>query len=135
MTAKEYLQQAIRLDERINSKIAQLDALNDLSTKCTSTITDMPRNSSPSVSKLEDVVVKIIDLQNSINNDINLLIDLKREMTNVIKNVNDVDCRLLLEFRYLCGHSWEDIAVELGYTTRNIHYLHRQALKLIEVPE
>lgn len=135
MTAKEYLQQAIRLDERINSKIAQLDSLNELATKCTSTISDMPKNPSPSMSRLEDVVVKIVDLQADINSDINTLVDLKREMTHVIKAVDDVDCRLLLEFRYLCGHSWEEIAVELGYTTRNIHYLHRQALKLITVPE
>lgn len=135
MTAKEYLQQAIRLDERINSKIAQLDSLNELATKCTSTISDMPKNPSPSMSRLEDVVVKIADLQADINSDINTLVDLKREMTHVIKAVDDVDCRLLLEFRYLCGHSWEEIAVELGYTTRNIHYLHRQALKLITVPE
>ena len=34
MTAKEYLQQARFLDQRIDSKIAQVAALNDLATKC-----------------------------------------------------------------------------------------------------
>ncbi len=46
MTAKEYLSQAYRLDDRINSKIQQVDSLNLLATKCTSTISGMPKNPS-----------------------------------------------------------------------------------------
>ena len=33
MTAKEYLSQAYRLDQRIDSKIEQVASLNDLATK------------------------------------------------------------------------------------------------------
>ncbi|MDO4323202.1 MAG: hypothetical protein Q4C61_11805 [Lachnospiraceae bacterium] len=135
MTAKEYLQQALRLDERINSKISQLESLRELATKYTSTITGMPRNPSPSQSPMADAVCKIIDLQDEINRDIDHLVDLKRELVGVIRNVEDVECRLLLELRYLCFKSWEDIAVQMGYTTRNIHYLHKQALRLVIVPQ
>lgn len=135
MTAKEYLQQALRLDERINSKISQLESLRELATKCTSTITGMPRNPSPSQSPMADAVCKIIDLQDEINRDIDHLVDLKRELVGVIHNVEDVECRLLLELRYLCFKSWEDIAVQMGYTTRNIHYLHKQALRLVIVQQ
>ena len=135
MTAKEYLQQALRLDERINSKISQLESLRELATKCTSTITGMPRNPSPSQSPMADAVCKIIDLQDEINRDIDHLVNLKRELVGVIHNVEDVECRLLLELRYLCFKSWEDIAVQMGYTTRNIHYLHKQALRLVIVQQ
>lgn len=134
MTAKEYLQQALRLDERINSKISQVESLRELATKCTLTITGMPRNSSPSQSTMADAVCKIINLEDEINHDIDRLVDLKREMVEVIKKVDDVECSLLLELRYLCFKPWEDIAVEMGYTLRNIHYLHKQALRLVEVP-
>lgn len=44
MTAKEYLGQARFLDMRINSKIQQVASLNELATKCTATISDMPGN-------------------------------------------------------------------------------------------
>ena len=44
MTVKEYLGQAYRLDQRINSKLEQVASLNELATKCTSTLTGMPRN-------------------------------------------------------------------------------------------
>ena len=43
MTAKEYLSQAHHLDQRIDAKIAQVASLNELATKCTATLTGMPR--------------------------------------------------------------------------------------------
>lgn len=73
MTAKEYLNQAYRLDQRINSKIAQVSALNDLATKCTSTITGMPHSPSKSASPMEKAITKIMDLQAEINADIHQL--------------------------------------------------------------
>ena len=42
MTAKEYLTQAYRIDQRINSKLEQVSSLRDLSTKATSTLSDAP---------------------------------------------------------------------------------------------
>lgn len=44
MTGKEYLLQARYLDERIHSKIQQIESLNDLATSCSSVISDMPKN-------------------------------------------------------------------------------------------
>ena len=82
MTAKEYLSQAYRLDQRIDSKIEQVASLNDLATKCTSTMTGMPRNPSGSTSTMADTVCKIIDLQAEINRDIDALVELKREIPN-----------------------------------------------------
>ena len=70
ITVKEYLSQAKFLDQRINSKIQQVAALNDLATKATSTLTGMPRNPNHATSSMEDVIAKIIDLQAEINNDI-----------------------------------------------------------------
>ena len=81
MTAKEYLSQARLLDARINAKIQQVAALNDLATHATATLTGMPRNPNRSESRMAEAVVKIVDLQNEINHDIDELVDLKREIT------------------------------------------------------
>jgi hypothetical protein len=43
MTTKEYLSQAYRLDQRINSKLEQVESLNELATKVNTTLTGMPR--------------------------------------------------------------------------------------------
>ena len=59
--AKEYLGQAYRIDQRINSKIEQVSALNNMATKATSTISDMPGSATRNIHRMEDVIVKIID--------------------------------------------------------------------------
>ena len=100
MTAKEYLSQAHRLDQRIDAKIAQVASLNDLATKCTATLTGMPRNPNNGGSTMADAVCKIIDLQEEINRDIDRLVDLKREIVEVIKAVEDTEYQILLEKRY-----------------------------------
>jgi len=134
MTAKEYLSQAYRLDQRIDAKIAQVASLNELATKCTATLTGMPRNPNHGSSSMADAVVKIIDLQAEFNHDIDTLVDLKREIVTVVKAVENPEYQTLLEKRYLCFMSWEQIAVDMNYTTRNVHYLHDQALAQVRIP-
>lgn len=135
MTVKEYLGQAYRLDQRINSKLEQLESLNGLATKCTSTLTGMPKNPSPSTSMMADAVAKIVDLQAEINRDIDLLVDLKCEMVRVIKNVEHAEYQTLLELRYLCFKTWEQIAVDMNYSIDNVYRIHRKALCAVSLPE
>ena len=68
MNAKEYLLQARYLDERITSKTQQIASLNDLATRCTTTFSDMPRNPNCGGSRLEDCIIKILDLEDELKN-------------------------------------------------------------------
>ena len=135
MNAKDYLLQARYLDERITSKTQQIASLNDLATRCTSTFSDMPRNPNHGGSRLEDCIIKIIDLENSLKKDIEKLVDLKREIMGVIKAVPNVEYQTLLEKRYLCFITWEQIAVDMNYSMQHIHRMHSSALKEIVVPK
>jgi DNA-directed RNA polymerase specialized sigma subunit len=135
MTVKEYLGQAYRLDQRINSKLEQLESLNGLATKCTSTLTGMPKNPSRSTSMMANAVAKIVDLQAEINRDIDLLVDLKCEMVRVIKNVEHAEYQTLLELRYLCFKTWEQIAVDMNYSIDNVYRIHRKALCAVSIPK
>ena len=135
MRAKEYLGQAYRLDQRIDSKIAQVAVLNELATKCTATLSGMPHNPHRSQTPMADAVVKIIDLENEIYRDIDRLVDLKREIVGVIKAVENREYQTLLEKRYLCFMSWEQIAVDMGYGIDNIYKLHKKALAKVTVPK
>ena len=133
MTAKEYLNQAYRLDQRINSKLEQVTSLRDLTTKATATMSDMP-GGSRNVYKMQDIIGKIIDLENEINADIDQLVDLKREMVSAIKAVEDPEYQTLLELRYLCFKTWEQIAFEMNYSIQHIYRLREKALTQIVPP-
>ena len=135
MNAKDYLLQARYLDERITSKTQQIASLNDLATRCTSTFSDIPRNPNHGGSRLEDCIIKIIDLEDSLKKDIEKLVDLKREIMGVIKAVPNLEYQTLLEKRYLCFITWEQIAVDMNYSMQHIHRMHSSALKEIVVPK
>lgn len=135
MTAKEYLGQAYRLDQRINSKLEQISMLRDLATKATATISDMPHSDSPNLQQMESTVLKIIDLEHEINRDIDRLVDLKRELIAAINAVDAPEYQTVLELRYLCFKRWEEIAVQMGYSTKYLFELHGKALKKICVPQ
>ena len=134
MTAKEYLGQAYRLDQRINSKLEQVMSLRDLATKATSTLSDVAPSGTRNVHRMEDIIVKIVDLENEINRDIDNLVDLKRDMVSVIKAVTDPEYQTLLELRFLCFRTWEQIAVDMNYSIQHIYRLYDKALKEITPP-
>ena len=134
MTAKEYLGQAYRIDQRINSKLEQVASLRELATKATSTLSDMPKTGSRNIQPMEGIVVKIIDLENEINRDIDALVDFKRELVGIIKGVHNPEYQTLLELRYLCFHPWEQIAVEMEYDLRYVYKMHGRALEQCAVP-
>ena len=132
MTAKEYLSQARYLDARINTKIKQLEALNTLATSATSVLTGMTHSPNKATSKMADIVDKIVDLQAEINRDIDALVDLKGEMRSKLEMVPAEDYKAILEMRYLCFMSWEQIASNLGLSVPYTYKLHDRALKGFE---
>lgn len=123
MTAKEYLSQAFHLDRQINSKLDQLASLNTLATKATSAMTGLPRNPSSSASQLEEVISKIMELEEDISHDIDELVDLKCKIARLVKRVEDPELQIILEKRYLCFMNWKAISLDMK---RNSRYLLRK---------
>ena len=135
MTAKEYLNQAYWLDRRIDSKLEQLSALKDMATKTTSIMSDDVVSHTRNVHSMQDVIAKIIDMQAEINADIDRLVDLKRDIMEVVKAVDDPELQTLLELRYLCFKDWPDIACEMHCSESNVYKVHSRALQAVRVPK
>ena len=135
MTAKEYLSKAYHIDQRINAKLEQVMALRELVTKATGTLSDMPRPETPNVCRMQDIIVKIVDCENDINAEIDRLVDLKREMRTVIGAVENPDFQTLLELRYLCFKTWEQISVAMAFSIQHTYRIHEQALRAVVVPQ
>jgi hypothetical protein len=133
VTTKDYLVQAYRIDQRINSKLEQISSLRELATKATSTLSDMPHSPNRSTGSMENIIVKMIDLEHEINADIDTLVDLKRDIVKIIKGIQNPEYQTLLELRYLCFSSWEKIAVDLGYSLQHTFRIHEKAIKSIDL--
>lgn len=129
MSNKEYLAQAYRIDQRINSKLEQIVCLRELAAKATSTLTDTPSSGTRNIHSMEGIIVKMMELESEINADIDVLVDLKKEIMFIIKSINNPEQQTLLELRYLCFKTWEQIAVDMGYSIQHLFRIHDKILK------
>ncbi len=136
MNAKQYLSQAYRLNELINSNLSELQQLRVLSTTVSSSsLSGMPvsgtRNTEPAFVRC---IQKITDLEKEINEEIDRLVDLKKEIRDVINDIASPNERLLLRLRYIEFMTWEQIAEQMHYSVVQIHRIHAGALQNVKVP-
>ena len=133
MNAKEYLSQASRIDQRINSKLEQVMSMRALLGKATGTLTGAPKSATPNPHSMEDTICKMVDMENEINADIDTLVELKADIMACIKQVENPEYQTLLELRYLCFKCWEEIAAELSYSMQYAFRMHDRALADVEI--
>lgn len=130
ITAKEYLSQAYRIDQRINTKLMRISELRALAQKCTVAYGGERVSHTRNVASLEDAVMKIMEAEKELDTQIDLLVDTKKEIESVIEQVPDADCRLLLEMRYLAMESWTEIACQMNTYRMRVYRLHDKSLEL-----
>lgn len=128
MTAKDYLSQAFRLDQRINSMLEQVASLRDMASKATASIHAGRVSGTKQRSPMEDAIVKLIDLEHEIDAEIDKLVDFKREVFSLMDSLEQPEHRFLLEHRYLHYKTWEEIAEMMNYSPRQILRIHSKAL-------
>lgn len=134
MTAKQYLRQAYRLNELIDSDLKELEQLKMLATSISSpNLSGMPssgtrKNEAPFVNP----VLKIIDLENYINTEIDRFVDLKKEIRNVIYQVQDNNQKLCLKLRYIQFLKWESVATEMNLSLKQVHRIHCEGLQAVQ---
>lgn len=135
MMAKEFLRQAYRLNELINSDLEELQNLRELSRSVSSPVFEEKisgtRNTDPPFVRY---VGKIIDLEKQIQQEVDRLVKLKSDIREAINQMQNVDEKLLLRYRYINFLNWEEICVNLNVSIRTVHRLHSSALQHLKVP-
>jgi len=137
MTAKQYLRQAYRLNELINSHIKELEQLRLISTSVPSTDFSKERVQGGQLpgDKIANIIGKIVDLERQINAEIDRFVDLKKEIHDVIEAVKSPDQRLVLRCRYIEFLTWEKTAEIMNYSIKQIHRIHSAALQNVVIPK
>ena len=130
MNAKEYLSQALWLDQRVNTKLEQLQILRDLSMKVSANLTvEKVAGGNNKKGHMENTVAKIVDLEKEIKEDLARSIAIKAEIMNTISQVDDPIGQIILEMRYINGKGWDEISSSLNYRDSSIFKIHSRALK------
>jgi DNA-directed RNA polymerase specialized sigma subunit len=82
--------------------------------------------------KLGNIVAKIVDLENEINEAVDAYIDEQREISRMLEKLEDADQVAVLHKRYFEYMPWEQIACDMHMTYRNVCYIHGRALQEME---
>ena len=131
MTAKEFLSQAYLLDQRVRSKMKQVEELRALACDVKAFAGNEPVSHTRDVTSLQNAVVKIIEEEQALNDEIDRFVDARRQIREVIDQVPDLTMRLILEKRYLLFEPWEKIVSDLVYTRRWVLHQHRVVLEIV----
>ncbi len=137
MTTKEYLHQAYRLDQQINSDLEEAKNLREMagSVSAVRYDTDRVQSTPPSDAPFVKALDKLWDLEQKVSAELNLLSDLKKQIREVIEAVPDTDERLVLKYRYVLGMTWEQIGNELHADRTTVYRWHGSALNHVILPE
>lgn len=131
MKAKEYLQQLQRLDTMINQKIKELGDLRLMSQSVggidysEDRVQSSPSGDAPFVKP----VLRMIELEQEINAEIDRFVDEKHEIINQIQALQNPKHIDILYKHYVEFKRLEIVAVEMNFTYQYIVELHGTALK------
>ena len=136
MTSKAYLDQAYRLEQRVRLDKDELEDLRTLAASVGSPGFEEHYNpnhasEAPFVKTLE----RIWEMEKKVNDELCLLLQLKGEMQSVINQLDNMDERLVLTYKYLKNYTWMRIGDELAADERTIRRWHSRALSHVKVPE
>jgi DNA-directed RNA polymerase specialized sigma24 family protein len=135
MTAKEYLGQAYRLNEKINTEQREVDNLRRLATSLSSPqLGDKVKTSHPTEAPFVQYINALVDLEKDITAKIDSLVALRVDISRVINAVPDDNERLVLHMRYLDNFTWEQIAGELCVASSTVRRWHNRGLQHASIP-
>ncbi len=136
MTAKEYLSQGYRLEQRIKLAKMEIQDLEELAGSPGSPGFEEHFNPNrPSEAPFVKIIIRIMDMQDKVNKELDRLLDLKEELKGVIAKVNDKDEQLVLSYRYIYNWTWAQIGEEIYADERTVRRWHNKALSHVVVPE
>ena len=128
-----YLKKYIILDREINRMLGEVEKWRGRLSNVTASYSSQPQGGGSIYGKTPDIIAKIVDLEQEINEQIDKLISVRIEIAGVIGAVEDDVLRQVLQFRYIDGKPWERVAADMGYSWRNIHRLHSKALNKVKL--
>ncbi len=132
MDALEFLNRAYRVDKQIESKMQQIRRLREMAEGVSGPVLGEPVKHTRNVTGLSDAVAKVIEEEHRLNEQIDELVAVKREISEVIDLLPNTDWKLVLEKRYLGFQLWVEVADDLDRSVRWAQMRHKEAVEAVQ---
>ena len=125
-----YLSRYRRLNQRIDRLLEEQSRWREMALKITPVLSQTP-GGGESGSPIERPMDKVLEIDEEINREIDELQIVRQEIRAALNQLEDENLKLLMEYRYIDGLTWEQIAVKMNYCWRQVCRKHGQALTQI----
>ena len=125
-----YLSRYRRLSKRIDRLLEEQSRWREMALKVTPVLSQTP-GGGESGSPIERPMDKVLEIDEEINREIDELQTVRQEIRAALNQLEDESLKLLMEYRYIDGLTWEQIAVKMNYCWRQVCRKHGQALTQI----
>lgn len=131
MTAKEYLGQIGLLDARIKNLLQEKEVIRNSLIPGGAAYREQVQNS-PDFDPYGTWICRMEAKEEEINRDVDLLVDLRLEVTRRINGLQDERHVQILYLRYIKLKRLRDIAEEMDYSYQYVRSMHSEALRRFE---
>lgn len=128
---KEQLKDILTLNERINSKQRQIDELRRTAQSVQGIDYAKDRVQTSVSSAIENICMKIADMEIEIAKDIDELVDMKMQAKRVIDRLEG-KYSLLMNLRYMECLDWNRVANIMKYSIDSVFRIHGEALEKLK---
>ena len=137
MNVKEYLKQGRLLDQKINFNLRRLQEMKSglCSISSPQFKADKVQTSPDGDAPFVKALLRVEEMQERINREIDLLVDLRQQIDDVIHSLASENQQMLLLYRYVEDRTWEDIGNLLGVDKSTVKRWHLDALSKLRLPE
>lgn len=134
MNVKKFLESHKEIDDRINLDLEEIAQLRSLAERTTRYISfdGGGRRSGGKSDRVGNYAVKIADLEAKIDREIDRLVDIRDQIAGMVSELGDETERSILMRHYILHESWEAAAEKLGFSSRHVQRIHKQALEKLE---
>ena len=127
-----YLSRYRRLNQRIDRLLEEQSRWREMALKITPVLSQTP-GGGESGSPIERPMDKVLEIDVEINREIGELQIVRQEIHAALNQLEDESLKLLMEYRYIDGLTWEQIAEKMDYSRQWVTSLHGTALLKIEL--
>lgn len=128
----EWLKSYQAHDRKIEILTEELSRWNARATKITAGFSSEPK-ASGSGDKLQKCVEKICEIQSEITQEMVSLKERKKEIEEAIKMLKEKSEEDILWYRYIKGMTFEEIAVQMNYSWRQVYRKHRISVEKLKM--
>ena len=125
-----YLSRYRRMSKRIDRLLEEQSRWREMALKITPVLSQAP-GGGESGSPIERPMDKVLEIDEEIKREIDELRTVRQEIRAALNQLEDENLKLLMEYRYIDGLTWEQIAVKMNYSYMQICRLHGKALRTI----